>query len=238
MRANDFLELGKHRIRVASNRPQKSPLLQCVEQFLHAPADVIAAGAEHLHDLFLTATGLGRVLQRPVDLVDPAGYCRAVFVGMAAYRDDVVEFIAVGYLLLVLRHPRFNGFRTVLVPAMQAPARTIRNARTLIAAAEEIGVPILLTEQYPEGLGPTVPDIASATRAPVLRKLHFSCMEDEGFAAAFEALGRRQIAELETDLERVDRGDAALEVRVADVAPLQVLDEAVFRLRSGRRRGP
>jgi nicotinamidase-related amidase len=79
-----------------------------------------------------------------------------------------------------------------LVPAMQAPARTLRNARTLLRAAELVGVPTLLTEQYPQGLGRTVPEIASAARAAPLPKMHFSCMEDEGFASAFRGLGRRQ----------------------------------------------
>ena len=79
-----------------------------------------------------------------------------------------------------------------LVPAMQAPARTIRNTRTLIAAAEELGIPTLLTEQYPDGLGHTVPEIAGATTGRILPKLHFSCMEDADFAAAFRGLGRRQ----------------------------------------------
>jgi nicotinamidase-related amidase len=80
-----------------------------------------------------------------------------------------------------------------LVPAMQAPARTIRNTRVLIAAAREMEVPILLTEQYPRGLGHTVPEVAQAAGdAPVLEKLHFACMDDPGFATAFRALGRRQ----------------------------------------------
>ena len=80
-----------------------------------------------------------------------------------------------------------------LVPAMQAPARTIRNAKILITAAKRLGIPVLLTEQYPKGLGHTVPDLARvADGLTVLEKLHFSCMEDEGFAAAFRALGRRQ----------------------------------------------
>lgn len=80
-----------------------------------------------------------------------------------------------------------------LVPAMQAPARTLRNTRLLLTAAQEMDVPVLLTEQYPEGLGRTVPEIASAAGdAPVLPKLHFSCMEDAGFARAFRALGRGQ----------------------------------------------
>ncbi|MBA3325370.1 MAG: hydrolase [Rhodobacteraceae bacterium] len=80
-----------------------------------------------------------------------------------------------------------------LVSAMQAPARTIRNARRLIAAAREMDVPVLLTEQYPKGLGHTVREIADvAGGVPVHEKLHFSCMEDPGFADAFRALGRRQ----------------------------------------------
>ena len=83
--------------------------------------------------------------------------------------------------------------QTRLVPAMQAPARTIRNTRTLLAGAEEMGVPILVTEQYPEGLGPTVPELHLPDTAQVLPKMHFACMEDAGFAAALKALDRRQV---------------------------------------------
>lgn len=82
-----------------------------------------------------------------------------------------------------------------LVPAMQAPARTIRNARLLLTAAAELGVPAILTEQYPRGLGRTVPELAAAARvagAEIIPKMHFSCMEEAEFAAAFRATGRRQ----------------------------------------------
>jgi nicotinamidase-related amidase len=80
-----------------------------------------------------------------------------------------------------------------LVPAMQAPARTIRNTRLLLTAASKTGVPALLTEQYPKGLGPTVRDIKQAAGdAPILEKMHFACMEDAVFASTFRALGRRQ----------------------------------------------
>ncbi|WP_108855115.1 hydrolase [Albidovulum aquaemixtae] len=80
-----------------------------------------------------------------------------------------------------------------LVPAMQAPARTIRNTRLLLKAAARTGVPALLTEQYPQGLGQTVPEIRKAAGDnAILPKMHFSCMEDQGFAGAFRSLGRRQ----------------------------------------------
>ena len=80
-----------------------------------------------------------------------------------------------------------------LVPAMQAPARTLKNARLLLTAAAACDVPAILTEQYPQGLGSTVPEIARAAGAsPVIEKLHFSCMEDEGFKSAFTGMQRRQ----------------------------------------------
>ena len=105
-----------------------------------------------------------------------------------------------------------------LVPAMQAPARTIGNARTLIAAATELAVPVLLTEQYPKGLGATVPELAraaAAAHATILPKMHFSCMEDQDFAAAFKAIGRNQaviagmeahICVLQTAVSLMDQG--------------------------------
>lgn len=81
-----------------------------------------------------------------------------------------------------------------LVPAMLAPARTLKNAALLIEAAHEMNVPVLLTEQYPAGLGRTMPEVRSvAGDAQIFEKLHFSCMEDTAFAKAIESLGRRQI---------------------------------------------
>lgn len=80
-----------------------------------------------------------------------------------------------------------------LVPAMMAPARTIKNACLLLHAAQKTNVPALLTEQYPKGLGRTIPEIRKAAgAAKILPKMHFSCMENADFAAAFKALDRRQ----------------------------------------------
>lgn len=81
-----------------------------------------------------------------------------------------------------------------LVPAMLAPARTLKNATLLIEAARELDVPVFLTEQYPAGLGKSMEDIATAAAGcPVFEKVHFSCMEDRVFAEALAALQRRQI---------------------------------------------
>ncbi len=80
-----------------------------------------------------------------------------------------------------------------LVPAMQAPARTLKNTTLLLTAAQACHVPALITEQYPEGLGATMPQIISASGSSrVFEKIHFSCMEDQDFSYAFKQLNRRQ----------------------------------------------
>ncbi|MEK7770119.1 MAG: isochorismatase family protein, partial [candidate division NC10 bacterium] len=85
-----------------------------------------------------------------------------------------------------------------LVPAIHAAlgTRAIKNATVLIEAAAILGVPIVVTEQYPQGLGRTVPEIllALADRPyQLVEKVAFSCARDEAFSAAVSALGRRQV---------------------------------------------
>ena len=54
---------------------------------------------------------------------------------------------------------------------------------TLIRGAESLGVPIIVTEQYPKGLGETVPEVADRLPDGVepIEKTAFSAAEAEGF---------------------------------------------------------
>jgi nicotinamidase-related amidase len=54
---------------------------------------------------------------------------------------------------------------------------------TLVKGARAIGVPIVVTEQYPKGLGATVPEVAEhlPTDVAPLDKLRFSAAEADGF---------------------------------------------------------
>src|SRR5512142_1084365 len=80
-----------------------------------------------------------------------------------------------------------------LCPAMppDALARLVKYTRALLGGARELGLPVLATEQYPKGLGATLPAIRELLPSPALAKLHFSCAADPGFAAALEATQRR-----------------------------------------------
>jgi nicotinamidase-related amidase len=82
-----------------------------------------------------------------------------------------------------------------LAPAMppDALARLVKYGRALVGAGKELGMPVLATEQYPKGLGETIPEIREVLPSPPLVKMHFSCGADPAFAAALEKTGRRQL---------------------------------------------
>jgi nicotinamidase-related amidase len=72
-----------------------------------------------------------------------------------------------------------EGFRKA-VPGFEDVARA---GATLARGADATGVPVLITEQYPKGLGETAPEVAAALpegTAP-LEKLVFAASEAEGF---------------------------------------------------------
>ena len=58
-----------------------------------------------------------------------------------------------------------------------------RGAAALVRGAEATGVPILVTEQYPKGLGRTVPEVAEALPEGIepIEKVCFSASEAEDF---------------------------------------------------------
>jgi nicotinamidase-related amidase len=88
-----------------------------------------------------------------------------------------------------------------LAPAMPAQALEAmqRAATILLEAASALEVPVLATEQYPQGLGATLAPLREklvASGAPILEKLEFSAAEAPGFAAALGRLAPRAIVVL------------------------------------------
>ncbi|MGE5147656.1 MAG: isochorismatase family protein, partial [Candidatus Eiseniibacteriota bacterium] len=80
-----------------------------------------------------------------------------------------------------------------LMPAMDGGGLATANAARLMEAAGRLGVPLLVSEQYPKGLGRTIPAVAAlAPTGTVAEKVAFSCLADAGWRARFEKLDRRQ----------------------------------------------
>ncbi|SEQ69779.1 Nicotinamidase-related amidase [Amphritea atlantica] len=66
-----------------------------------------------------------------------------------------------------------------LVPAVHESETLVTNVRWLAEVAKLAGVPILTSEQYPKGLGRTVPELLDVLpEEGFMDKLHFSCMSD------------------------------------------------------------
>ncbi len=82
-----------------------------------------------------------------------------------------------------------------LAAAMDERTTVIEAARRLIVAARRLDVPIVLTEQYPRGIGPTEPALVEALgeQHRPIQKLHFSCCDEPAFTETLAQLQRRQI---------------------------------------------
>lgn len=81
-----------------------------------------------------------------------------------------------------------------LAQSMHCRELLFENVQKMIKGAQALGLPLLLTEQNPRGLGPTIPEIADLV--PGVRrisKLSFSCCGDEVFSKELSGLQRRQV---------------------------------------------
>jgi nicotinamidase-related amidase len=71
-------------------------------------------------------------------------------------------------------------FQGKLMPAIDDGSLVVANARRLLDAAEMFQVPILFTEQNPDGLGGTLPELRSCT-GTMIRKMTFDACRTAGF---------------------------------------------------------
>lgn len=81
-----------------------------------------------------------------------------------------------------------------LARAVEDAGARITRLGLLLQAAAVLDVPVIVSEQYPKGLGPTDPRLLPLPEgAEVLAKLAFSCWREPVLRSAIEASGRRQI---------------------------------------------
>ncbi|MCK4626635.1 MAG: isochorismatase family protein, partial [Phycisphaerae bacterium] len=80
-----------------------------------------------------------------------------------------------------------------LAQSMHEKAALFENLTKLIKAASVLEIPIIWTEQYPEGLGATIPEIAELLPGEAISKVAFSCCGEKRFVEAMEKQGRKQV---------------------------------------------
>lgn len=81
-----------------------------------------------------------------------------------------------------------------LLPTIQHADRVVQRTARLLRFAREFALPVLWTEQYPKGLGATVPEIAEPLEGlQPIDKTVFGCMGHAPFQQALAELRRRQL---------------------------------------------
>jgi nicotinamidase-related amidase len=81
-----------------------------------------------------------------------------------------------------------------LVSAVEHPEQLLANCRWLLEIASHLKIPVLATEQYPQGIGHTAAGLRDLIPAEaVLEKTHFSCMSEPDCSAAINARNLDQV---------------------------------------------
>lgn len=71
--------------------------------------------------------------------------------------------------------------------------RLLSRNELLIAAANVLGLPYMLTSQYRKGLGEIAESLRNKINVPVLDKISFSCVGDENVAKELGKSGKRSV---------------------------------------------
>ncbi len=79
------------------------------------------------------------------------------------------------------------------INAVMSDQNHLPRIEVLVEACHALRVPVLASEQYPQGLGPTVASLAAVLGEFPPAKLTFSCARDEGLRQAITDSGREQI---------------------------------------------
>ena len=84
-----------------------------------------------------------------------------------------------------------------LMPVIDGADEVIRNLERLVRGCHILGVPVVITEQYVKGLGPTVEPVRRALEETSgyepIEKMCFSADGCDAFSARLAALGRTQV---------------------------------------------
>lgn len=116
-----------------------------------------------------------------------------------------------------------------LAPAMHGLSDVIANCAILMKAAARLSVPALVSEQYPKGLGATVPELAEAACLDdVIEKISFSCHGEKTWRDTFADLSRPQavLCGIETHICVLQ---TALDLRLSGTAVFVVADAVTSR---------
>lgn len=116
-----------------------------------------------------------------------------------------------------------------LTPHVLNSEAMVKRCDWLMRLAKELYIPMLVSEQYPQGLGKTVePLMARGAQSPQVEKVHFSCYREPRFVNEWQALGKKQvvIAGIETHVCVLQ---TAMDMNLSDIDVFVVVDAVSSR---------
>ncbi len=85
-------------------------------------------------------------------------------------------------------------FQEKLVPHMFGTDQIARNINILVQGMKILDVPLIATQQYTKGLGPTIPELEKYLKdISIIEKLSFSCCEEENFMQELNTHGSKVV---------------------------------------------
>jgi nicotinamidase-related amidase len=130
------------------------------------------------------------------------------------------------------------------VPVMHNIETVIDNANVLVRSASILKIPLIVTEQYPKGLGHTVNEIDLDEGQEIIEKISFDCFGCDSFTRKLEELEVRSlvifgieahVCVLKTALEALARGYEAHVV--ADAVSSRTEENRILALERLRQSG-
>lgn len=80
-----------------------------------------------------------------------------------------------------------------LLPHMDQREALLKKCTTLLKGLRVLGIPLMITEQYPKGLGPTVREISDVISEGVIEKISFSCCDEPAVLKSLVLQGRETL---------------------------------------------
>lgn len=130
------------------------------------------------------------------------------------------------------------------LPVIHKIETVIDNTNKLVKAASILKVPLIVTEQYPRGLGRTVDSIDLDAEQEVIEKISFDCFGCDGFTEELEKLQAKSlvifgieahVCVLKTALGAIDAGYEAHVV--ADAVSSRTAENKILALERLRQSG-
>lgn len=121
-----------------------------------------------------------------------------------------------------------------LAPAINQSDAIIERNQWLLNIANELSVPVVVTEQYPQGLGHTIERLQPAiAQALVLEKTYFSAFAEDAIASQLKSFNRPQVIVTGTEAH-VCVLQTALDMQSAGFQVFVVADGVGSRLASNK----